>query len=188
MSSYLNAHHSFISDTVRRTQHNREKKTQANKANTMLRSVEPRTSTTKVHTLLGWALETHSTCNVLLGWAFGNTIVPHLSFLQNLNRQYMPIFAAMGRLTHRTFDVLLSWAFNHNGAHLSFLRSFKGHSKLYFVCWEHDTCISLLHSLRCFGLCFELSRLHSKSLIVRASLWWPNFARLRSRLGGNMCL
>jgi len=83
-------------------------KAQASKVNTMLRWVELSKSITKVHNLLGWVLETHSTCNVLLGWAFGNTIVPHLSFLQNLKRQYMPIFAAMGRLTHRNFDVLLS--------------------------------------------------------------------------------
>jgi len=62
-------------------------KTQANKVNTMLRSVELSNSITKVHTLLGWVLETHSICNVLLGWAFENTLVPHLSFLQSLKRQ-----------------------------------------------------------------------------------------------------
>ncbi len=61
--------------------------TQGNKVNTMARSVEPSKSTTKVHTLLGWVLETHSTCNVLLGWAFENTIVPHLSFLRILKIQ-----------------------------------------------------------------------------------------------------
>ena len=118
-------------------------KAQASKVNTMFRWVELSKSRTKVHNLLGWVLETHSTCNVLLGWAFGNTIVPYLSFLQNLKRQYMPIFAAMGRLTHRNFDVLLSWAFETTTVHTYLSSGVSKDTQSYTLFAENMTRVSL---------------------------------------------
>ena len=123
--------------------------------------------------LCGDGRRTHSKWDVLLSWAFENTIVHFylssgvpkdcwtseytrnalLGWAEPLQTQPIHCFAWLNFRKHRVCNVYLSSAFS-----------------------------ALLRTL----LFAQLSRTRSKSLIVRASLWQTNVVRLHSRLRRDM--
>ena len=136
-------------------------------------------------------LRTHSTCKVEVGWAFENTIVPHLSFPRNFKTQWMLCSGGLGLRKRRQKRYVFDDRFENTGKHCQYNASLGGTFEIIInsmLCWagcsktQHTICFPLL-SLRKPNIATTLTFLSKSQKTVDATLGWdgpPKSLQLKS--------